>query len=143
VIGLTLGFLFFGLTCIYCFWLISQVEELPKPDPQTFYIRPGGPAWDEHENFLDVSFLSKLCAVGSGVWIIARYNYLKDFEGLRAKSVFYAVFNFRMFVVVASEGAFSFIIRWEIIGLCSVVLVSTHNRRAMALFSAGQAWLQN
>lgn len=61
-----IGFLFFfGLTWIYCLWLISQVDELPKPDPQSFHARPGGLVWVEFDNFLDVVF--KLCLVGSGV----------------------------------------------------------------------------
>lgn len=76
-------------------------------------------------------------------WGVAMYNYLKSFEGLASKSVFYAFFNFRMLLVVLRRGSFIFVVRWEIIGLCSVLLVRTHCRRLMSLFSASQAWMQN
>lgn len=78
-----------------------------------------------------------------GCWGVGLYNYLKSFERLGSQSVVYASFNIRMLLVVVRGGAFIFLIGWEVMRLCSVVLVGTHCGRLMSLYSASQAWLQN
>jgi len=132
-----------GISAVLSIWLLSRVVADPTPMQATWHWLTVGPVKIEFGVLVDSLSAAMMTMVAVVSFLIQVYStaYMEHDEGYSRFFAFMALFTFSMFGIVVANNLLMIYVFWELVGLCSYLLIGFWYFKFSAAAAAKKAFV--